>query len=136
MNANAGEPGEHTLRCMEIWQGSHDVEAAFNTPGLDAWVHSLPYQGMRVAATYTTSRYAAAESSRDLVVANVSGHGADAAEVALHPARPDASPHQSQEPGTVGPGADREFTAAANAGRFATAVVATYLDQPGQVNCL
>lgn len=127
MKATAGTPGVHALRCMEIWQGTHGVESAVTTPGLDAWVHSRPYHGAaRGGDVHYVSLCGGGVITR-LAVADVSGHGADVAEVARR-LRDLMHRHMNRKDQTgLVQALNREFTAGAGAGRFATAVVATYL---------
>jgi serine phosphatase RsbU (regulator of sigma subunit) len=119
--------GPHALKCMEIWQGSHAVENAFNSPGLDAWVYSSPYRGAaRGGDVHYVSLCGGGVITR-LIVADVSGHGADVAEVAgaLRGLMRRNINRKSQA--RLVQALNRQFTALAVAGRFATAVVATYL---------
>src|SRR2546423_1619348 len=74
------EPGKSSMRCMEIRGGSRAVEEAFDTPGLDAWLYSRPYEGAdRGGDLHYVSLCGGGVITR-VVVADVSGHGAQVAE--------------------------------------------------------
>src|SRR5215212_3209576 len=45
MNPGARGRSKSSMRCMEIRGGSRAVEEAFDTPGLDAWLSSRPFEG-------------------------------------------------------------------------------------------
>jgi sigma-B regulation protein RsbU (phosphoserine phosphatase) len=127
LTTTAGTPEVHALRCMEIWQGSHGVENAVTTPGLDAWVHSRPYQGAAGGGDVHYVSLCAGGVITRLAVADVSGHGAAVAEVG-RALRDLMRRHMNRKDQTgLVQALNREFTAGASAGRFATAVVATYL---------
>lgn len=131
---------EHTLQCMEVWGGNRAADSGVVIPGLDAWVYSRPYVG-------TAHRAAADDLSRGgdihyvtccatgrltrIVVADVSGHGEKVADTAAELRRllGRFSNYLDQE--RVVREIDLRFGALAeadarHAGRFATAVIATY----------
>jgi serine phosphatase RsbU (regulator of sigma subunit) len=112
---------------MEIWQGNQGAESAVDTPGLNAWVHSRPYHGAaRGGDVHYVSLCGGGVITR-LAVADVSGHGAVVAGVA-RTLRDLMRRHINRKDQTgLVQALNREFTAQASAGRFATAVVATYL---------
>lgn len=127
MKVPADAPGAQALRCMTIWQGNDGVDNAVTTPGLDAWVYSLPYQGASHGGDVHFVSLCGGGMITRLMVADVSGHGAEVAEVA-RTLRDLMRRHINRKSQTkLIQALNREFTAAANAGRFATAIVATYL---------
>src|SRR5690349_19404791 len=71
----------HTMQCMEIWGGSDAVETSLISPGLDTWVYSRPFEGADEGGdVYYVSLCGGGIITR-LIVADVSGHGAEVSEV-------------------------------------------------------
>lgn len=115
------------MQCMEIRGGSTVVEEAFSTPGLDAWVCSLPFEGAtRGGDLHYVSLCGGGVITR-MIVADVSGHGAPVADLSAslrglmrRAINTKSQTHLVRE-------LNRQFAALERSGRFATAVVATYL---------
>ena len=72
-----------TMQCMEIWGGNQLVDTSVVMPGLDAWVYSKPYGGSAEGGgdVHYVSSCATGRVAR-LLVADVSGHGAQVCDVA------------------------------------------------------
>jgi serine phosphatase RsbU (regulator of sigma subunit) len=125
MSAAAAEP--QAMRCMEIRGGTEAVEQALDLPGLGAFVYSRPHGGDARGGDVHYVSVCGGGATVRAVVADVSGHGASVAEfsgrlrglVRKHIARHD----QTRLVGSL----NREFGASGELGRFATAVVATFL---------
>lgn len=116
-----------TFRCMEIRGGSRSVEEAFDTPGLDAWIFSRPFEGAESGGDLHYVSLCGGGLITRLVVADVSGHGARVAgfsELLRALMRKNIN---TKDQTRLVQALNREFGAMAQSQRFATAVVATYL---------
>lgn len=70
------------LQCMEVWGGNQVVDSGVIMPGLDAWVYSKPYGGAAGGGdVHYVSSCATGRITR-LLLADVSGHGDEVAELA------------------------------------------------------
>jgi hypothetical protein len=75
-NATTGE----VMPCMEVWGGNQAVDCGVVMSGLDAWLYSRPYQGdVEGGDVHYVSSCATGRITR-LLIADVSGHGAEVAE--------------------------------------------------------
>src|SRR3954469_14864161 len=75
-------PGaRHALRCMEIFGGSSAREEHLSTPGLDAWISSSPFEGAADGGDVHYLSLCGGGVITRLILADVSGHGADVAEI-------------------------------------------------------
>jgi serine phosphatase RsbU (regulator of sigma subunit) len=112
---------------MEVRGGNRAVEEGLSTPGLDAWVYNRPYRGAECGGDiYYLSVCGGGEITR-LVVADVSGHGETVAGFS-ESLRDLMRKNINTKSQTHMVGAlNRQFAELAQLGRFATAVVATYL---------
>lgn len=118
---------QHTLQCMEIWGGSHAAETNVSTPGLDLWVSSRPYEhGAEGGDVHYVSLCGGGIITR-FILADVAGHGETVAEVArsLRTLMRQNINRKKQE--RLVTELNRQFSTLSQAGRFATAVIATYL---------
>jgi sigma-B regulation protein RsbU (phosphoserine phosphatase) len=72
-----------TMQCMEIWGGNQVVDTSVTMPGLEAWVYCHPYGDSAGGGgdVHYVSSCATGRITR-LLVADVSGHGAAACDVA------------------------------------------------------
>jgi serine phosphatase RsbU (regulator of sigma subunit) len=115
------------LACMEIWGGSHAADAAVATPGLDLWVNSRPHEGAAGGGDVHYVSLCGGGVITRFVLADVAGHGASAAELArdLRDLMRRNINRKSQD--RFVKQLNRQFGELARVGRFATAVVATYL---------
>jgi sigma-B regulation protein RsbU (phosphoserine phosphatase) len=117
------------MSCMEIWGGNQATDQSFVAPGIDIYVHSAPYMASEVGGgdIYYLTSCASGRISR-MLLADVSGHGATAADVAvalrdlLRENVNKISQTQFVE------GMNREFGRMAEDSCFATAIVATYFE--------
>jgi phosphoserine phosphatase RsbU/P len=127
MNPTPEKPHRSSLRCMEIRGGNRAIEEAFETPGLEAWLFSSPFDGSdRGGDLHYVSLCGGGVITR-LVVADVSGHGASAAEFSdvLRALMHKNINTKSQT--RLVKALNRQFGETTQLLRFATAVVATYL---------
>ena len=92
------------LRCMEIWGGSARTEQAVSVPGIDVYVRSQTYKGNdRGGDLYYVSQCGLGNIAR-FVLADVSGHGAEASGVAAMLARLMRKHINTADPDGPGPG--------------------------------
>jgi len=114
------------LRCMEIWGGNHGVDQAASMPGIDVYVHSTPYQGGDSGGDiYYISQCGAGNIAR-VVLADVAGHGTSVADLALSLQRLMRKNINTMDQTRFARDLNSEFDAINTAGRFATALLATY----------
>ena len=114
------------LQCMEIWGGNGAFDSALSVPGIDAWVYSRPYAGeARGGDIHYVSTCGHGQIAR-FVVADVAGHGEAVGELAAK-LRSLMRKHINQLDQTRFVQAlGREFSSLAQAGTFATALLASY----------
>jgi phosphoserine phosphatase RsbU/P len=112
---------------MEIWGGSNSADARVSTPGLDLWVHSRPHEGAAGGGDVHYASLCGGGIITRFLLADVAGHGASAAELAkiLRDLMRRNINRKSQD--RFVKQLNRQFGELASLGRFATAVVATYL---------
>lgn len=128
MRATQEQPGLQTMRCMEIRGGHGAVEEALTLSGMDAWVYSRPHNADSAGGgdVHYLSLCGGGAITR-MIVADVSGHGAEVAEVAGKLRALMRKNISSKSQTRLVRDLNREFSAMAESRRFATAVVATYL---------
>ncbi|HEV2295987.1 MAG TPA: PP2C family protein-serine/threonine phosphatase [Tepidisphaeraceae bacterium] len=118
--------GPQFMQCMEVWGGNQAVDSGVVMAGLDAWVYCKPYRNAAGGGdVYYVSSCATGRISR-LLVADVSGHGADVAQTAVQ-LRSLMRRHvnqidQARFIGTM----NGQFAALAQNGCFATAIATTF----------
>ena len=119
--------GDFAMRCMEIRGGSRAVEESFETPGLDAWVYSRPFEGADSGGDLHYISVCGGGVITRLIIADVSGHGAQVAEFsAVLRALMRKNINTKSQTGLV-KALNQQFGEMAQTRHFATAVVATYL---------
>lgn len=80
---NASQPVDEKMQCMEVWGGNKATWSQFSLPGLDLWVHSEPFRSSDGGGdVYYLSSCASGRITR-MLLADVSGHGASVAPVAV-----------------------------------------------------
>lgn len=119
---NAQEP--YRMTCMEVWGGNEPTDRGVVMPGLNVWVLSRPLGGAGGDVHYV-STCATGRITR-LLLADVAGHGREVADVADSLRTLMRANVNYMEQGRFLQALNEEFTELAEAGRFATAVVATY----------
>lgn len=116
------------LQCMDLWSGNHSVENCAATPGLELFVFSEPYQGDVTGGDVHYVSLCAGGIVTRLVLADVSGHGSAVDETSqMLRGLMRRFMNSKSQTGLVN-GLNREFTQMTMLGRFATAIVATYLN--------
>lgn len=114
---------------MEIWGGNQEIQKHFHAPGLDIYVESQPFLNSESGGgdIYYLTSCASGRISRFLL-ADVSGHGKGAAELAtsLRDLMRENVNKINQE--RFVKGVNREFGSVAREKGFATAVIATFFE--------
>lgn len=115
-----------TMQCMEVWGGNGVVDSGVIMAGLDAWIFSCPYgQSDSGGDVYYVSSCATGRITR-LLVADVSGHGAEVSEVATNLRRLMRRFINYIDQTTFVKEMNAQFNALSRTGRFATALVTTF----------
>ena len=112
---------------MEIRGGSRAVEEALEAPGLDEWVYSRPHEEAPGGGDVHFLSLCGGGIVSRLILADVSGHGAAVAEVAVTLRSLMKKNINVKNQGQLLRDLNRQFAAVAQLDHFATAVVATYL---------
>lgn len=112
---------------MEIFGGSSAREERVSTPGLDAWIFSRPFEGASDGGDVHYVSLCGGGVITRLILADVSGHGRDVAEVAGALRSLMRKNINRKDQGRLVAALNRQFAEMAQLRRFATAVVATYL---------
>src|SRR5688500_508675 len=114
------------MQCMEVWGGNQAVDSGVVMAGIDAWVYCKPYRGAEGGGdVYYVSSCATGRINR-LLVADVSGHGADVAQTAVQ-LRSLMRRHVNQIDQTRFIATmNGQFAALARNGCFATAISSTF----------
>lgn len=124
--ADRVKPAAVKMSCMEIWGGNGEHDSAISVPGIDAWVVSHPQPGHRKGGDiHYVSRCGAGHIIR-FVVADVSGHGEEAAEVASVLRSLMRRYITTLDQAKFARALNREFARRSSDGTFATAILATY----------
>lgn len=127
MSDAAGQSAsQRTMQCMEVWGGNQAVDNGVVMPGLDAWVYSRPYEGDVAGGDIHYVSSCATGRIIRILVADVSGHGNEVAEVAAALRGLMRRFINYVDQTRLVRGLNTEFAGLAEAGRFATAVVATF----------
>ncbi len=127
MGRDQGHPDGRTMHCMEIRGGSQAVEEAVATPGIDAWVFSRPFEDASGGGDVHYVSLCGGGVITRLILADVSGHGADVAEISVALRALMRKNINTKSQTRLVQALNREFGELAQLSRFATAVVATYL---------
>ena len=115
------------LQCMEIWGGSHSANTDVATPGLEAWVYSRPYEGAKDGGDVHYVSLCGGGLITRFILADVAGHGAKVAELAKSLRNLMRQNINRKSHARLVTSLNSEFTELDQQGRFATAVIATYL---------
>jgi serine phosphatase RsbU (regulator of sigma subunit) len=112
---------------MEIRGGSRAVEETFDTPGLDVWLASRPFQGAERGGDLHYVSLCGGGVITRLVVADVSGHGAQVASFSESLRLLMRKNINTKSQTRLVQALNRQFGESTGSLRFATAVIATYL---------
>ena len=122
------------LACMEVRGGSHAADEAFAMPGLDLWVYSLPFDSAAAGGDIHYVSSCATGRIARVLVADVSGHGAEVLPVAADLRRLMARYVNHLDQRKFFRALNRRFAEMLEGGAFATAVVATYFAPTGTLS--
>ena len=111
---------------MEIWGGNRAVEDAISVHGIDAWVYSRPYGGDEHGGDIHYVSMCGSGRIARFAVADVSGHGRSVGELAVTLRSLMAKNVNRADQTRFARALNREFSALARDGTFATAILATY----------
>ncbi|MFO1001302.1 MAG: PP2C family protein-serine/threonine phosphatase [Planctomycetaceae bacterium] len=127
------EANLHTLQCMELWTGNSSVESMASSTGLEAWIFSQPYQGESTGGDVHYLSLCVGGIVTRILLADVSGHGikVDATSNILKKLLRRFMNAKRQD--RLVEELNREFSGLEQSGRFATAVIATYLSHKNRL---
>jgi sigma-B regulation protein RsbU (phosphoserine phosphatase) len=123
----------HVMQCMEVWGGNRAVDAGVVMPGLDVWVYALPYDEDERAGeldraggdVHLVSSCGTGRIAR-MMVADVSGHGAKVAALAVTLRRLMRRFMNYLDQTAFVEALNRAFGELEQSGRFATSVAMTF----------
>lgn len=118
---------EHVLQCMEVWSGSKSIEKVVSSPGVDAWIFSRPYHGQASGGDVHYLSLCVGGIVTRLVLADVAGHGELVASTSHALRRLLRRFMNVKQQDRLVAELNSEFTRNGSEGRFATAIVATFL---------
>jgi len=114
------------MQCMEVWGGNRSTWSQFSVPGLDLWVHSEPYRSNNAGGdVYYLSSCASGRITR-MLLADVSGHGASVAPVAVELRNLMRKNINFIKQSHLVQSLNEEFESISAEGAFATALVSTF----------
>lgn len=117
------------MQCMEVWGGNRAIDAGVEMSGLDAWVFSKPYKAQGAdeggGDIHYLSSCMTGRISR-MLVADVSGHGPAVDNVAVTLRDLMRKYVNFLDQSKFVANLNVQFGSLANAGSFATALIATY----------
>ena len=117
---------DQEMQCMEVWGGNRDCYCCLDLMGLAVEVYSKPFAGCEDGGdVYYVSSCATGRITR-LMVADVSGHGEDAAASAKELRKLMGKYINFVDQSRFVEEMNNQFTTVVKHGRFATAVVMTY----------
>ncbi len=115
------------LRCMEVFGSNRAERREVSVPGIDAVVHAEPYAGAEGGGDIHYISQCMAGAISRFLVADVAGHGGGVDELATTLRRLTRKHINTPDQTKLTRDINEEFARAAQeAGRFATAVLATY----------
>lgn len=127
MSSLADAKDAYVLQCMDLWSGNRSVENEVSAPGVDIFVYSRPYHGESQGGDVHYVSLCAGGLVTRLMLADVSGHGAAVAGTSQTLRALMRRFMNARNQGGLVRSLNCEFSRLAQAGRFATAVIATYL---------
>jgi sigma-B regulation protein RsbU (phosphoserine phosphatase) len=118
--------GRHVMQCMEIWGGNEAFDNAVSMPGIDAWVYSHPHADDAAGGDVHYVSMCAGGKIARFALADVSGHGASVAELAVTLRSLMRRHINTVNQARFVQALNRTFMNLGATGRFATALLATY----------
>ncbi len=122
----AREPSSVALGCLEIWGGNQAIRNAISVPGIDAWVASMPVGGDAAGGDIHYVSVCACERVSRFVLADVSGHGEAAGDLARKLRRLMRRYINTPDQTRIAQSLNRELASLPEYGLFATAVLTAY----------
>ena len=120
------QPVSEKMQCMEVWGGNRSTWSQFSVPGLDLWIHSEPYHSNNAGGdVYYLSSCASGRITR-MLLADVSGHGAPVAPVAVELRDLMRKNINFVSQSHLVKSLNEEFESISEEGAFATALVSTF----------
>jgi sigma-B regulation protein RsbU (phosphoserine phosphatase) len=114
------------MQCMEVWGGNAAVDTSVVISGLDAWIYARPYHDAEGGGdVYYVSSCATGRITR-LLLADVSGHGSDVADIAGKLRSLMRRNVNFLDQGRFVNELNSQFTVLSDAGCFATALAMTF----------
>ena len=117
----------HVLQCMEIWSGAESTEKVVSAPGLDAWIYSRPFHGEATGGDVHYFSLCIGGIVTRLVLADVAGHGDYVASTSANLRQLLRRFMNFKKQNRLVAELNQEFMRNESEGRFATAIVATFL---------
>jgi len=130
---SASPPVRHELQCMDLWSGNESIENEASAPGSEIFVYSRPYGGDRQGGDVHYVSLCAGGVITRLILADVSGHGAAVAATSQALRRLMRRYMNSRSQARLVARLNRQFARHAEAGQFATAIVATWSCDRGRL---
>lgn len=115
----------YAMQCLEVWGGMRAADDAVAVPGLDAWVFARPHRGEREGGDIHYLSCCNTARIVRLMIADVSGHGGEAAGVARRLRELMRRYMNWSDQRTLVRSMNSAFADDSSHGRFATAVVVT-----------
>lgn len=130
---SAPELTAHQLQCMEIWNGNRSIENVVSAPGMEAWIFSEPYHGATNGGDVHYLSLCVGGIVTRLLLADVAGHGDQVGTSSELLRRLLRRFMNAKRQDRLVSELNRHFTELEEAGRFATAIVATWLSHKRQL---
>ena len=118
---------------MEVWNGNRSVENVVQSTGLRIWVSSKPYAGGKLGGDVHYLSLCVGGIVTRVVLADVAGHGEEVADTSLTLRQLLRKFMNAKNQRRLVVELNRRFTQMEQHGRFATAIVATYLSHKSRL---
>lgn len=117
---------DNKMQCMEVWGGNHSTWSHFQIPGLEIWIYSQPVgDNPKGGDVYYLSSCASGRTTR-MIVADVSGHGAEASKTAESLKLIMRKNVNFIDHSKLVSSMNKQFDEASSQSRFATALIGTF----------
>ncbi len=115
------------LQCREIWGGIAATDTGISVPGIDAWLFSRPYRDSPGGGDIHYVGLCGRGMMSRFVIADVSGHGSLVADLAEKLRALMTQYMNTPDQTELVKGLNAQFASLGEVGKFATAIVMTYL---------
>lgn len=123
----------HVMQCSEVWGGNEPVERGVVMQGLDAFVFGVPHDGATAGGDIHYVSSCATGRITRVLLADVSGHGIEVAEVASRLRSIMRRFVNYVDQSRLAAQINQEFAKLSSGGHFATAVIATCWGPTGEI---